>query len=495
MSVARSIGRLGGDTLVYGVAGTIGRFISIFLVPLYTRVFSPAEYGIMAMLGSFTGLVSTLIVLGLDSASARWYYDAPAEGDVQRKEVISTWFWSQMFVGLIVTALIVLFAEQLAQMMLDSHKYSVILILAMLAIPLSTFTKVLINWLRYQRRPWSTMIFTLASSLALIAVTVLFVLVWRWGLAGLYWAQLVVAAGMAAAAVLVLRSSIAPRFISRSVLKEMLVFGLPLVPAAVAAWVTASADRFFLKAYRDATEIGVYAIAVTLASGVALVTNAFQMAWGPFAFSIWPEENSSRVYSKVLSIYVVVGCLLGTAVSLFAPLLLRILTSPAYYGAATSVPWLAFSYLAIGASYIGALGCGIVKSSIPVAVSIFVGAALNTGLNFILIPLWGRDAAAFSTFTAYAAAAVYVFVASQRLYRIPYRFKDVMICLGVSGSVIVADRVLLAPEGWLAFAARTGLCLLFIPLAFWLGIVERGHIRRSLLYVERRLGWAGAKGA
>lgn len=490
MSVAKSIGRLGGETIIYGLAGTIGRFIGIFLVPLYTRVFTPAEYGTVAVLAAFTGLLSTFIVLGLDSASARWYYDAAVEDVEQRQRVISSWFWWQMIMGLVVTGVIMIMAVPLAGLMLDSSGYANLLILAMLTIPLSTFTKVLINWLRYQRRAWLTMIFSVISSLALIAVTVLLVLVWQWGLAGLYWAQLIAAAGMAIVAVIILKRWIAPRYFSRLLLREMLIFGLPLVPAAVAAWVTASADRFFLGFYQDATEIGVYAIAVTLASGVALVTNAFQMAWGPFAFSIWREENSMRVYSKVLSVYALIGCLLGTAVSLFAPLLLKILTTPQYYGASSSVPWLAFSYLAIGAMYIGSLGSGIVKKSMPTAISIIVGAAINTALNFILIPVLGRDGAAIATLSAYLAAAVYMFVVSQRLYPIPYRFKDVWICLGFSAALIVIDRVLLPVDGLMPFAVRVGLCMLFIPLGLWLGIFTPDHARLTMAYATRRLRWS-----
>jgi O-antigen/teichoic acid export membrane protein len=71
VSVAKRVSQLGGETVIYGIAGTISRFIGIFLIPLYTRAFSPADYGQIAILTAFVTLLSTFIVLGLDSASGR----------------------------------------------------------------------------------------------------------------------------------------------------------------------------------------------------------------------------------------------------------------------------------------------------------------------------------------------------------------------------------------------------------------------------------------
>ena len=55
-SVANQIKQLGGETFIYGIAGTISRFIGIFLVPLYTRVFSSTDYGVKISLVPGFGL-------------------------------------------------------------------------------------------------------------------------------------------------------------------------------------------------------------------------------------------------------------------------------------------------------------------------------------------------------------------------------------------------------------------------------------------------------
>jgi O-antigen/teichoic acid export membrane protein len=491
VSVAKRISQLGGETVVYGIAGTISRFIGIFLIPLYTRAFSPADYGKIAILTAFTTLLSTFIVLGLDSATGRWYYDS--DDPERRTRVIASWFWTQIAVGWAVALTVIALASPVANTLLGSPAPggANLVTLAVLTVPLSTFGKVIGNWLRYQRRPWMATIYFTASSLLTIAFVVLFVLVLKRGLPGLFLGQIVAATITGVAAVTIMRKWLAPRGFSRRLTREMLAFGLPLMPAAIAAWVTASADRFILKGFVSTAEIGIYSIGASLAAGMALLTGAFQMAWGPFAYSILGDPQSTRVYGKVFSVYSLLACTIGTALSLFAPLVLRIFTTPAYYGAASAVPWLVFAYVAMGATYIMALGSTIVKKSGSVALSIFIGAAVNTALNFTLIPRFGKDGAAIATFVAYLSAATYLYFASQRAYRIPYRPVDAIACLGLSWLLIAVDHIALPPTGLWAFAARAGMCLLFIPLAFGLRIVLPAHLQQARAYLARRAGRAG----
>jgi O-antigen/teichoic acid export membrane protein len=489
VSVAKRISQLGGETVVYGIAGTISRFIGIFLIPLYTRAFSPADYGQIAILTAFTTLLSTFIVLGLDSATGRWYYDST--DPARRKRVIASWFWAQSAAGWGVALVVIALAAPIAGVMLGSTTYSNLVMLAVLTVPLSTFSKVIGNWLRYQRRPWMATFYFTASSLLTIGFVVLFVLVWKRGVPGLFLGQIVAGALTGVAAVALMWRWLAPRGFSGRLTREMLAFGLPLMPAAIAAWVTASADRFILKGFVPTAEIGIYSIGASLAAGMALLTGAFQMAWGPFAYSILSDPESGRVYGKVFSVYGLLACAFGTALSLLAPLLLRIFTTPAYYGAASAVPWLVFAYVAMGATYVVALGSTIVKKSGPVALSIFIGAAVNTALNFTLIPRLGKDGAAVATFVAYLTAAIYLYFASQKAYPIPYRPVDALACLGLSWLLIAVDTIVLPPTGLWAYGVRAGMCLLFIPLAFGLRIVLPAHVRQARAYLVRRAGRAG----
>ena len=40
--------RLGSETAIYGTSTVIGRFLNFLLVPFYTNVLQPGEYGIVS---------------------------------------------------------------------------------------------------------------------------------------------------------------------------------------------------------------------------------------------------------------------------------------------------------------------------------------------------------------------------------------------------------------------------------------------------------------
>jgi O-antigen/teichoic acid export membrane protein len=475
--IGKQLKQLGGETIVYGISGTISRFIGIFLVPLYTRVFSPEDYGVIAILTSIIALLSTMVILGMDNSSARWFYDSDERS--RRAGIISSWFWCQLLVSSSVAVLLFVFSEPIAQLLFQDIGLASLIKLAAPLIPLSSFSKVFGNLLRYQRKAWFTMIYFTASSLVTIGMIFLFVLVLKQGITGWITGQVLAAVLAGFVSIFLLGSWINPFRVSRTLLKEMLAFGLPLVPAAAAIWITASSDRLILQLFRETSEVGIYAIAASIAAGMALITTAFQMAWGPFAFSLIHTEESEKVYSKVLSIYALLGGFLGTALSLFSPWILILLTTPAYYAAVTSIPFLVFAYLAIGANYIFSLGAGIVKKSTPVALSIFIGAATSILLNFLLIPVLGKEGAAISNLTAYTAAAVYMYLRSQKLYPLPYRISDVLICFIFAWILIAIDRLFLPSTGILALVMRLTMLGSFIPLALILGIVRPAHFQTA----------------
>jgi len=484
VGVGKQIKQLAEECVVYGLSGTVAKFIGVFLIPLYTRVFNPHDYGVMALIHTLTGLLGLFVVLGLDNSSARWFYDS--DDPAHRRCTISSWFWCQLTVASFIGLTLFLFAQQVARVLLGSEEHTLLIRLAALALPLAAFGKVLGNWLRYQRRAWTTALFNTAASLGSIGVILVFVLVWRWGLVGVFSAGLVTSAITAIAALVILRSWVSPTAVSWARLKDMLAYGLPLIPAALGSWITASSDRFVLRIFRDTSEIGLYSIASSLASGVALITGAFQMAWGPFAFSIHRGEGSSRVYAKVLSLYALGGCFLCTALSLFAALILRLLTTEQYLPAASSVPFLAFAFLLIGAQYIAALGPGIAKKSTPIALSILIAACANVVLNFALIPPLGKEGAAAATMLSYICGVVYLFARSQKLYPLPFRFREAVTCFLFSWALIALDRLFLTGNGLIAVGVRMVMCALFVPLGLSLGIIAPRHFGRLLVHTPFR---------
>jgi O-antigen/teichoic acid export membrane protein len=483
VSSARYIKQLGGETVVYGLAGTINRFVNTLLIPVYTRSFSPSDYGVLGIVLSFVTLLN-LLLTGLDNAAGRWFFDS--EDVTRRKGVIAIWFWFQVILGSVFALFAVVFAIPLTQLLFGSASSALLIPIAALFALVSIFGKVISNWLRFMRKPWLMLVYSLVSSLSTVGIVVLFVAVWNYGVIGAFVAQVLAGTGVAFATVVILRSWIDPRRNSSAPFREMLAFGLPVLPATLAAWVTSASDRFVMPFFLSTAEIGIYFLAFQVASLMGLVDAAFQLAWGPFAMSLLKNPDAKQVFSRVFSFYAFFGCWLGLALSLLAPVALPIIATPSYTRAASCIPFLVFFFLAIGMTNVAGIGAFVVKDSRPIAINIYIGAGVSTVFLFALMPVIGKEGAAIAKLIGMLSAVAYVYIASQRRFFIPYKLKDMIVSF-VFAWLLIGVAQLLPVAGWSALAVRSSLCLLFIPLGFWLGIVRLEHVRQGLTLVSRRL--------
>ena len=481
MSVLQQLRQLGRDTIAYGVSSVAVSVLAIFMVPVYTRVLSPADYGLVALVAAIMGVVGSLVVLGLDSAAVRWYFDDDDES--RRLSVMGSWFWCQLVVSAVVSMLLIVSAPWLGSHISKEPAASWALILAALAIPFSTFRQVAGLWLRCDRLTWKAAVFFTASSLCAVVASAVLVLVFRLRVPGVFLGQLLGTVVTAVFTVTVMRRQIRLGHFSWHVLSAMVRYGLPLIPAAVAAWITASSDRIILNVMLGGTEVGLYSVAGSVASVVALFTSGFQFAWNPFALSTVNEPRGREVLAAAVSWFMLVSCFLAVTVSVFAPEALRLLTTAKFFDAASSVSYLAFSFVAFGMMQVLAIGAYVAKKPTIVAGSVFFGATVNVILNFGLIPLMGRDGAGAATLAAYLGAAICMYAGSQRCFTIDYRVGQV-VTIGVWSMVaVIGCRVLLSAPGLVSVLLRGGVCGSFVVLALVCGLVKPAHIRLAFRHL------------
>jgi O-antigen/teichoic acid export membrane protein len=465
---------LASDSLVYGLAGVVSRFLSVWLVPIYTRLFSPEDYGVMGLVTSTITMVAIFVVLALDNSAARWYWDTEDETD--RKTTITSGAMGQLATATVFAALIYVSSDYLGTHLIGRADAGLLMRLVALTLPLNQFSIVVIGWLRAQRRPVATMVFVLATNLVQIGLTLLFVVAWRWGLRGVYVAQVVAQLFASVVALALLRDWLNPRYFSVARLREMLRFALPMIPAAVAVWVVGFADRYFVKLYASTAEVGLYSVGNSLAQGIVLLTGAFQQAWGPFALSIHKEPDANRTYANSFLAYVVITAIAASGLSLFAPEVIHILATDRYLGAASVVGMLALGYVMVGLGYIAATGPAIVKTTGPTGVAVTIAAVLNIVLNVLLVPKFGKVGSAAATLVSQTVTPVYLFVRAQRLYHIPYRFRTGIAIYGLSLALVIFGTVVQL-GGLVGVAVKLALMASFLPVLAWANVLTRERTR------------------
>jgi O-antigen/teichoic acid export membrane protein len=209
-------------------------------------------------------------------------------------------------------------------------------------------------------------------------------------------------------------------------LKKLLKFGLPFLPAGLSSMMIQGIDRPILTKLTNLHVSGIYSANYKLGIFMMLFVSMFQFAWQPFFFQHAEEKDIKQVFAKILTYFTIAASLILVFLSLFIDDLVKInilhlsLIGSRYWSGLIIVPIILFGYLFNGVYYILSAGMFIKEKSFYVPIITGAGAIINVAVNFLLIPVWGIVGAALATLASYLFMAVGVYVVTQRFYKINY---------------------------------------------------------------------------
>jgi len=448
------------ETFVYGISSILGRAINFLLLPFYTRILSPEDYGVLNIINTTFTIIWLLAVMALDSAAFVYFHDKPE--DRFRKSIFASWFWSQLVVAFLFAFLLFGFSGMLSNGFFGTQDYQYEFRLISILLLVNLLPNIIWNWFRSFRKVKPTALFTLFQSLIIIGLNIWFIAGLRMGIKGFFLAQIISGFIMTGVAFFILKDWISFHFFDKVILRKMLNYSIPLVPTAIALWGLNSAGGYFLQAYKGEKEVGLYQTGVTIAGIMTFVIGAFTQAWGPFAMSIKQEAGSKEFFAKVFILYLSIVGFLASVIALFAPEILLIITAPEYRGANWVASILAFNTLLIGLNYVGSLGMSLVKNMRPFAKAFIIGAVLNIFLYLIGSRYLGKEGCALASLLTNMGITVYIFMAAQKMTFIPYNFRKGwaigLVCLSAS----VLGKLFISLTFWYGVIIKLGLCLLIL---------------------------------
>ena len=193
-----------------------------------------------------------------------------------------------------------------------------------------------------------------------------------------------------------------------------------MVPAVAGGWLNAYANRFVMVGYLTLADIGLYTVALKIASVFQLVESAFRMAWGPFMWENFKREDHREIYKRIMKIFTIGIFLIIVVFTFFCKEVLTLLTTPDYVHASPLIGMLAFSIgLNIVAQTIG-LGAGITQRTEFNALIYLASAGSNIACLFILVPKMGLIAVPVCMLIGATLMVVLSWFNSEMLYYIGF---------------------------------------------------------------------------
>ncbi len=438
------LSQLGKDSLVYGLGAALAKGIGFFLLPVYTRIFSPAQYGTIEMLSAITGFVSALLAMGMDSAQSFYFFEQRARGRAAQARLVSailqwrlTWGLVIVFIATVVTPP---FEALFFGTPLGWPSFAVAFAGALFAQVLSQSVEVF----RLLYRPWPYVLVTLAQSVAAAVMILALVLVFDQGILGYFTGSLLASAGVAAVGWWLARDYLDFRRMQRQWWPRLLRFGAPLVPAGLAMYVMNTSDRWFVQHYHGEVALGLYAVGAKFALIAALAIETFRKAWWPIAMDAMHSEDGPETYRSIARLFMGIGVAAVVYLTFLAPWLVAWFTAPAYHSAWPIVGVLAWQSLFYGFYLVASAGIWKAEKT-SYSLYLMMGAAsLNLGLNWLFVPAHGGMGAALATALSYLVWIAAALALSERLW-------PVQLPIGLLAAQVAVGAVCVAwislPEG------------------------------------------------
>jgi len=452
--------RIFSNTLIYGIGDLITKGAAVFLVPLYTHLLTTEDYGIIASVGMFTGLLSSAMGLTLGAAVTKMHFDFYELKE--RKDFYGTIFLSSTAWALFVVVALVITSESTLNSLFRSVPANPYLKLGVWITFFSCLAQVPLALLQVQERPLAYRVFTLISFITTTLSIIWFVAIKKLGAVGSLRGQLLGAAiAFLAYSVFMLKNinfTIKPKLLAQA-----LSFALPLVLYNLGSFILVCSGRYFLERQGSLGEVGLYNLAYQYSAILGMIVSAFNMAWAPIFYELAKCNDGPSRISRVAQFMIVFSILLGLALVLFSREVFYFMTPVQFHRATTVVPFLVFVNILTPVVWIN-LGHAIAaKNENKHLIWItLVACATVIGLSSLLVPEYGMIGAALATLFAYLIFNVLAFFVAQKCFLVDYHYVNLLSVLGLAAFFVVADGYLAS----LSVAVSIALRLLFVAIQF-----------------------------
>jgi O-antigen/teichoic acid export membrane protein len=368
---ASTAAELAGRSVLYGFAGVAGKLAALVTVPYLARQLGPGDYGLADLATSTAALVGLVAMFAGDVSAARRAGMAPTADE--RAMALRMYVVATAVVAIAAAVVLLPLGGLIAGGLWSTQGQAGLAALAIILVPVSAIQAALANVPRLTGHGRQHAGLALVDLGAQLALAVLFVALGM-GPTG-------VVAGFVAGSLIGLLAAAWP---ARRLLAGPMDAGLglrlvregaPFLPALVLPVVADFGTRVILASQLSTSEVGLFGVAIRVASVMSLVAGAFTSAYGPELLGRQYSLATVASFRRVFVSYVTTLAATAVIVSVWAPEIIAVVAGAGFADAGLMLPWLAAAGAAAGSYALLMLAAGVGDRTGSVAWTAALGAA------------------------------------------------------------------------------------------------------------------------
>jgi O-antigen/teichoic acid export membrane protein len=389
----------------YLIGNLFDKAISFLTIPVFTRLLTTSEYGIVSTYLSWVTILSVLVSLSLGNSIRAAFVDFKDDLD---SYISSVMFLSVLNFGVTATAVIAIvhfFAPHV-----DMILVVFCLVQSFMSCVLGTISIKYMMEVAYVKK---TLLMSIPNVSVAILSVVFILLMNDHKYMGRIFAYFLVYA-LTGLVYLVIVFAKGKKFIAVDYWKYALLFSLPLVFHGLSMVLLAQADRIMITMLRDTSETGIYSLVYNFSMIALVVITAMENVWIPW-FTGKMQSGDKKAINLAVKPYIEIVVVMVLGIMMVAPEVLTIMAPQEYWSGKYLIPpivvasFLMFLYsIAVDLEYYH-------KSTKIIAINTIIAAVTNVILNYIFIPYYGAMAAAYTTVFSYMVSFGINYWAARRL--------------------------------------------------------------------------------
>lgn len=382
------------------LSASIWNFVGAFLlkaiafitVPILTRIMEPSDYGIVSTYATYISFLGIVIGLSLNTASTNARIDfADRYGEYNSSVIKAS---SIVFFTEIITANIIY--PFISQVFVVSRLYlNIIFLISYAEYIVNTYYKINIVDFKFKQN----LKISVTNAISSILLSVFFITFMKNDVLGRFLGQgcfVFIAACIVYFLIAFKRANV---FVLSDV-KYALQIALPNVFHQTSNTIMSQSDKVFILNICGSVSVAKYSVVYNFGLIMQMVWNAINEVWVPWLYRALHEDKIENII-KISRIYLYIFTFLTSITMLIVPDCMIIFAPSSYNDAKTIIPVVILAtYFIFLYSFFANIEIYNKKNKY-MAIATTVTAITNIIGNTVLIPIYGYEAAAYTTLTSY----------------------------------------------------------------------------------------------
>ncbi len=477
------------DSVLYVLPLVVSNLFPFLTLPIFTRILTKEDYGILALAQIYAIFVSGLANFGMSLSYERNYFQY-RENRLESAQLIFSSLGFVVANCTVLGTLTYIFRNILAQKIIGSSGYGDILFYAFLSNCMVNLTTYYQIYFRNAEKAFHYVSFAVVISFLNLILSLYLVASLRVGVIGIIYAHLF-SSGVAFLIMTAMFAKTIPVSLNWAILCESIRISYPLTPRIFIGAVSQQFDKYMIGLLSTLGSVGIYRIGQQVASFVFSYMTQLENVFVPQTYRRMFDlkEEGKEAAGHYLTPFFYVSIAMALLICLFAEEVISILTPPSFHDAIDIVIILSMYYGFLFFGKITGTQLLYMKKTHITSLLTFFSLGLNIGLNIPFIMKWGALGAAWGTCIAGILSCTISFLVAQRYYGVKWEYLKIGTILLIFFSSAI---LMVLMRDLLHYPFRLTIKLAFITVYICLGVKIRVITPENLSLLKNLIRFKGS---